>query len=72
MSEMHSNALLFFLSGYETVSSVMSLVLFALAANEDCLRKAQEEVDDKIGKAGSLFESRKLSLVSLCALHSEK
>ena len=53
MSEIHANSLIFLFAGYETVSTVMSLVLFALAANPDCLRKVQEEVDEKIGKVGS-------------------
>ena len=55
MSEMHSNSLVFLFAGYDTVSMVLSLVLFALAANQDCLRTAQEEVDEKIGKVGSSF-----------------
>ena len=55
MSEMHSNSLIFLFAGYDTVSIVLSLVLFALAANQDCLRKVQEEVDEKIGKVGSSF-----------------
>ena len=55
MSEMHSNSLIFLFAGYETVSMVLSLVLFALAANQDCLRKAQEEVDEKIGNVSSSF-----------------
>ena len=64
LSEMHSNSLLFFIAGFETVSTVLSFVLFALAANEDCLRKAREEVDEKIGKVGIYF----LSLTSLSIL----
>ena len=47
---MHANSLVFLFAGYDTVSSAMSIVLFALAANQECLRKAQEEIDAKIGK----------------------
>ena len=55
VGEMHANCLLFLFAGYETVSSIMSLVLFALAANQDCLQKVREEVDQKIGKASPLL-----------------
>ncbi|XP_025084850.1 cytochrome P450 3A56-like [Pomacea canaliculata] len=48
--EVHSNALTFFSAGHDTVSTAMSYTLFCLAANPECLHKAQQEVDDKLGK----------------------
>ncbi|PVD34820.1 hypothetical protein C0Q70_06098 [Pomacea canaliculata] len=48
--EINSNVLLFFVGGYETVSTAMSYTLFCLAANPECLHKAQQEVDEKLGK----------------------
>ncbi|XP_025084853.1 cytochrome P450 3A5-like [Pomacea canaliculata] len=48
--EIHSNTLIFLAAGYDTVSTAMSYTLFCLAANPECLHKAQQEVDDKLGK----------------------
>ncbi|XP_025087657.1 cytochrome P450 3A24-like isoform X1 [Pomacea canaliculata] len=48
--EIHSNAILFLIAGYDTVSTSMAYTLFCLAANPACLRKAQQEVDEKLGK----------------------
>lgn len=50
LGELHGNAVTFFLGGYDTVSTVMSFTLFSLAANPDCLKRAQAEVDEKLGK----------------------
>lgn len=50
LDEMHGNVLLFFLAGHDTVSSAMSTTLFCLAANPECLSKAQQEVDKKLGQ----------------------
>ncbi|PVD34819.1 hypothetical protein C0Q70_06097 [Pomacea canaliculata] len=48
--EIHSNSLVFLFAGFDTVSTAMSYTLFCLAANPECLRKAQQEVDEKLGK----------------------
>ncbi|XP_070209342.1 cytochrome P450 3A5-like isoform X2 [Littorina saxatilis] len=45
--EIKANALVFLLAGYDTTSTVLSSTLFHLAANPECLRKAQQEVDEK-------------------------
>nr|KAG5685417.1 hypothetical protein BaRGS_008712 [Batillaria attramentaria] len=48
--EMYSNTFIFLFAGNETVSAAMSFTLFCLAANPDCLAKAQAEVDARLGK----------------------
>ncbi|KAK7476967.1 hypothetical protein BaRGS_00031826, partial [Batillaria attramentaria] len=48
--EIQSNSFVFLLAGYETTASAMSFLLFNLAGNPDCLRKAQQEIDQKIGE----------------------
>ena len=47
---MQSNALLFILAGYENNATVMAFTLFCLANNPECLKKAQDEVNEKVGK----------------------
>nr|KAG5687836.1 hypothetical protein BaRGS_016944 [Batillaria attramentaria] len=49
--EIYGNTLIFLFGGYETLNTVMSFTLFCLAANPDCLAKAQAEIDAKLGKA---------------------
>ncbi|GFN81656.1 cytochrome p450 [Plakobranchus ocellatus] len=45
-------ALIFVLGAYDTLSSVISFTLFLLSLNPECLRRVQEEIDEKIrGKA---------------------
>ena len=39
-------SILFFFAGYETVSTTLSFVSYALAAYPDVQKKAQEEIDE--------------------------
>nr|KAG5687837.1 hypothetical protein BaRGS_016945 [Batillaria attramentaria] len=45
---------MYIVTGNETVNTVMSFTLFCLAANPDCLAKAQAEIDAKLKKLGPL------------------
>ncbi|KAI8786732.1 cytochrome P450 3A7 [Biomphalaria glabrata] len=49
-SEMHGQAIVFILAGYDTVATVLSFTLFFLAMHPECCQKAQAEVDAKCGK----------------------
>ncbi|XP_070183312.1 cytochrome P450 3A6-like [Littorina saxatilis] len=58
--EIHANAFLFLLAGYETVATVTSFTFFLLAVNPECQKKAQEEVDKILGKTKVDYESANL------------
>ncbi|PVD34859.1 hypothetical protein C0Q70_06138 [Pomacea canaliculata] len=67
LDEMHGNVLLFFLAGHDTVSSAMSTTLFCLAANPECLSKAQQEVDKKLGQRPPDYQSiSELQYLDMC------
>lgn len=51
--EMQANAILFLLAGYDTVATALSFTLFCLAANHNCLKRVQEELDEKLGQVRS-------------------
>ncbi|KAK7446240.1 hypothetical protein BaRGS_00040282, partial [Batillaria attramentaria] len=65
--EMYSNTFIFLFAGNETVSAAMSFTLFCLAANPDCLAKAQAEVDARLGKKSVTYETAmKLPYLDMC------
>ncbi|KAL8590475.1 hypothetical protein ACOMHN_011688 [Nucella lapillus] len=65
--EMKANALIFFLAGYDTTSIVLSFTLFQLAANPEALKKAQEEIDKKLGKNPVHYDTAsELTYVDMC------
>ncbi|KAK7087493.1 cytochrome P450 3A4-like [Littorina saxatilis] len=65
--EMKANALIFLLAGYDTTSIVLSFTLFHLAANPECLQKAQQEVDEKVGNDTVNYESAgELTYLDMC------
>lgn len=70
-SEMICNSVTFLFAGYQTVASVLSLTLFALAGHEDCLKKACEEVDENL-KDGELSYDTAMNLpyVNMCMLEA--
>lgn len=41
-----ANALVFFQAGYESSSNAMSFVMYELAKNQECLKRAQREIDE--------------------------
>ncbi|KAH9515377.1 hypothetical protein Btru_014299 [Bulinus truncatus] len=49
-TEIHAQAIVFILAGYDTVATVLSFTLFFLAMNPEYLEKIQAEVDEKCGK----------------------
>ncbi|KAK3792370.1 hypothetical protein RRG08_045914 [Elysia crispata] len=53
-SEILSQALLFLLAGYDTVSSVLSFTLFLLAVHPEHQRLVQEELDQKLTEGDSV------------------
>ena len=57
-AEIESNAFIFIIAGYETSATVMSFTLYNLAANLDVQKKAQREVDEKLGKVSKREKER--------------
>ncbi|KAL8590473.1 hypothetical protein ACOMHN_011686 [Nucella lapillus] len=65
--EMKANALIFFVGGFDTVSIALSFTLFHLAANPEALKKAQEEIDKKLGKNPVSYDTANdLTYVDMC------
>ncbi|KAK7466666.1 hypothetical protein BaRGS_00037233, partial [Batillaria attramentaria] len=65
--EVYGNTLIFLLAANETVNTVMSFTLFSLAANPDCLAKAQAEVDAKLGKKPVNYDTAmELTYLDMC------
>ena len=50
--EILSNALLFFLAGYETTATAMTWTLYNLALNPDVQAKLHKEIDEALAKSG--------------------
>ncbi|XP_005103001.1 cytochrome P450 3A24 [Aplysia californica] len=66
-AEMHGQSLVFLLAGYETTSIVMAFTLFLIANHPDCLRAAQQEVDQKLGGAFPDHDSiQDLTFLDMC------
>lgn len=53
IDEITAQALIFFGAGFETSSSTMAFSLFELARNPDTQKRAQEEIDEVMKKAGA-------------------
>ncbi|XP_076436195.1 cytochrome P450 3A41-like [Babylonia areolata] len=65
--EKEANGMVFLIAGYDTTSNVLSFTLFHLAGNPQVLRKAQEEVDQKLGtKAVSYETASELPYLDMC------
>ncbi|XP_076436666.1 cytochrome P450 3A30-like [Babylonia areolata] len=65
--EKEANGLMFLVAGYNTTASVLAFTLFNLAGNPQVLRKAQEEVDQKLGtKAVSYGTASELTYLDMC------
>ncbi|KAK7466672.1 hypothetical protein BaRGS_00037239 [Batillaria attramentaria] len=65
--EIYGNTLIFLFGGYETLNTVMSFTLFCLAANPDCLAKAQAEIDAKLGKKPMDYDTAlELTYLDMC------
>ncbi|KAK7094196.1 cytochrome P450 3A11-like [Littorina saxatilis] len=66
-SEINANSLLFLFAGYDTVTTVMSLTLFTLAGKPECLQKAQEEIDEKLGDREPTYEdAMNMTYIDMC------
>ncbi|KAK7466673.1 hypothetical protein BaRGS_00037240 [Batillaria attramentaria] len=65
--EVYGNTLVFLIAGNETVNTVMSFTLFCLAANPDCLAKAQAEIDAKLKKKPVNYDTAmELTYLDMC------
>ncbi|KAL8604082.1 hypothetical protein ACOMHN_024907 [Nucella lapillus] len=65
--EMMANSLIFLLAGFETVATTLAFTLFLLAHNPDCMKKAQDELDSKLGKSLVNYETANaLSYLEMC------
>ena len=53
--EIKANAFVFLVAGFDTTATVLSFTLFYLAANTQALRKAQKEIDEKLGQVSVYF-----------------
>ncbi|ESO88541.1 hypothetical protein LOTGIDRAFT_219061 [Lottia gigantea] len=56
-SEIQSQSMIFFLAGYETVSSNLSMASYALVTNPECQEKLIQEIDEKLKGAPPTYES---------------
>ncbi|XP_060064390.1 cytochrome P450 3A24-like [Ylistrum balloti] len=57
--EIMSQALLFFLAGYETTALTLTFVFYHLAVHEDICDKVIQEIDDNLGKESPDFDNIK-------------
>ncbi|CAL1529501.1 unnamed protein product [Lymnaea stagnalis] len=66
-SEIHAQSIIFLFAGLDSVSTVMSFTLFLLAVHPECCKKAQAEVDEKIGKDFPNYENvQGLNYLEMC------
>lgn len=50
IEECAAQVFVFFIAGFETSSTTMSFALYELAKNQECLKRAQSEIDDVLAK----------------------
>ncbi|BFZ16365.1 hypothetical protein BsWGS_19404 [Bradybaena similaris] len=66
-SEMHGQALVFILAGYDTISTVLSFTLFLLAAHPEYCHKVHKEIDGKIGNEPPNYDNvQNLAYMDMC------
>ncbi|CAG5123574.1 unnamed protein product [Candidula unifasciata] len=66
-SEIHGQALVFILGGYDTVATVLSFTLFLLANHPDCCQKLQKELDEKLGNESPNYDNvQSLTYMDMC------
>jgi cytochrome P450 family 3 subfamily A len=61
--EIVSNALLFFLAGYETSSTAMAFTFYNLALNEDAQQTLFEEIESALEDNNVCFKQQYLKFV---------
>ena len=49
LEEIHAQALIFFIAGYETTATSLGYIAYCLATNPDCQEKLVQEIRDKLG-----------------------
>ena len=59
--------MIFLLGGLDTVATVLSFTLFFIATNPECLKKAQEEIDEVLeGKFPDYESVQSLNYLDMC------
>jgi cytochrome P450/NADPH-cytochrome P450 reductase len=70
------NLITFLIAGHETTSGTLSFLFYMLLKNPDCYQKAQQEVDDIIGRGSitvdKIFELKYVPAVSRLRGHGSK